>query len=649
MPNTYYVDASRPNDTGNGLTLGAAWKTIQHAINTVAAGDTVNILAGTYAEYLTTTGHTAGTAGNPITFQAYGNGNVIIQPAGAVSPALTQDKAYYTWSHLIFDAKNLSNQNCVTTASGADHVIFAYCTFYNHLYGTQSKHLYLNAATDCLMYNCIVTECQLYGIDMNTAATVTFRNCIISGCGSYDVNYPGLNVRAGCTADLDYCLLSGNGNTYTGNTANAGTLTDGGHNITNNGPLFTKHATGKCLLGFCVDDFVEPYSTDAANAAAAEGVNIALYVIKENISGHEAALRALNTAGHELGAHGNMQWTQLNAVVIRYVGAAASATAAISGNTLALTSANGEDHAIDLTSAPNNEIGGLITTISGYTGVYTASLATSSDNNAMSIGLADLTATDIKTANVTLLFDTTRVTQAEINTCVSMLQAAVPGVSVTTTAYPGGSKNATVMAAARDAGMLLGRGTLGTLPDNLSSVAIYDVHSGAVSFNGSNESDTRARARWLAEYMKARGAVMLPVCHNTSQLSIANWGYLLNELKKDSNVTIMTPAQIAANIRADHSTADSSITWTKTYPDVHNFNLLAGSAAIDTGTDLGAAYKIDMAGRDQGLNGAGWEMGTYVYSPSGMEDGQLGYSGMHYRMESELYLVGAMQTESEEG
>jgi hypothetical protein len=35
---TYYVDASRVNDTGDGLTLATAWKTITHAADTVPAG-----------------------------------------------------------------------------------------------------------------------------------------------------------------------------------------------------------------------------------------------------------------------------------------------------------------------------------------------------------------------------------------------------------------------------------------------------------------------------------------------------------------------------------------------------------------------------------------------------------------------------------
>ena len=45
---TYYVDASRPNNNGNGLKLAAAKKTIQAAINLARDGDTVLVYPGEY-------------------------------------------------------------------------------------------------------------------------------------------------------------------------------------------------------------------------------------------------------------------------------------------------------------------------------------------------------------------------------------------------------------------------------------------------------------------------------------------------------------------------------------------------------------------------------------------------------------------------
>ena len=60
-----YTVSPTGNDGAAG-TAAAPWRTIQHAANTARAGDTVTILAGTYAERVTFSA--SGTEGKPITF-----------------------------------------------------------------------------------------------------------------------------------------------------------------------------------------------------------------------------------------------------------------------------------------------------------------------------------------------------------------------------------------------------------------------------------------------------------------------------------------------------------------------------------------------------------------------------------------------------
>jgi hypothetical protein len=62
---TYYVSTTG-NDSSPG-TSSSPWRTIQKAANTVVAGDTVIVYAGTYRE--TVTESTSGTSGNRITYQ----------------------------------------------------------------------------------------------------------------------------------------------------------------------------------------------------------------------------------------------------------------------------------------------------------------------------------------------------------------------------------------------------------------------------------------------------------------------------------------------------------------------------------------------------------------------------------------------------
>lgn len=76
---TYYV-ATSGSDAATGTSVGAAWKTLQHAANLVQAGDTVIVLPGTYAGFNL---FTSGAPGAPIRFTANGgastpNANVIV-------------------------------------------------------------------------------------------------------------------------------------------------------------------------------------------------------------------------------------------------------------------------------------------------------------------------------------------------------------------------------------------------------------------------------------------------------------------------------------------------------------------------------------------------------------------------------------------
>lgn len=76
---TYYV-ATNGNDANPG-TLSQPWHTIQKAANTVTAGDTVYIRAGTYNEKVTMN-NLQGTSGSWITFMPYNNEKVIVSGQG---------------------------------------------------------------------------------------------------------------------------------------------------------------------------------------------------------------------------------------------------------------------------------------------------------------------------------------------------------------------------------------------------------------------------------------------------------------------------------------------------------------------------------------------------------------------------------------
>ena len=81
---TYYVSTSGSN-TNDGLTTTSAWRNIQYAANHVVAGDTVQVLGGTYNETVNIPAPGSATAGY-ITFQNYAGQIAIVDGTGLSIP-----------------------------------------------------------------------------------------------------------------------------------------------------------------------------------------------------------------------------------------------------------------------------------------------------------------------------------------------------------------------------------------------------------------------------------------------------------------------------------------------------------------------------------------------------------------------------------
>jgi hypothetical protein len=75
---TYFVNNAWGKDSNPGTTPGTAWRTIRKAANTMVAGDTARIMAGVYAEEVIPLN--SGEPGAWITYEAFGNGEVILRP-----------------------------------------------------------------------------------------------------------------------------------------------------------------------------------------------------------------------------------------------------------------------------------------------------------------------------------------------------------------------------------------------------------------------------------------------------------------------------------------------------------------------------------------------------------------------------------------
>jgi len=78
----YFVSPSG-NNSNAGTSTDQSWQTIQYAVGSVSAGDTINIMQGTYNEKINIT--VSGAPDNDITFRNYNNDIVIL--SGSTLPA----------------------------------------------------------------------------------------------------------------------------------------------------------------------------------------------------------------------------------------------------------------------------------------------------------------------------------------------------------------------------------------------------------------------------------------------------------------------------------------------------------------------------------------------------------------------------------
>lgn len=118
----YFIDTNHPGASdSNAGTEALPWKTISKANQTLAAGDTIYIKAGSYTTYIAP--RNSGTAPSRITYRAYGSDIVTIQNASY--GILLDGKSYITVQGINF--YNLDR--FMYLQNNADYNIIAYCNF----------------------------------------------------------------------------------------------------------------------------------------------------------------------------------------------------------------------------------------------------------------------------------------------------------------------------------------------------------------------------------------------------------------------------------------------------------------------------------------------------------------------------------------
>ena len=207
---TYYV-ATTGSDSNNGSS-SAPWFTIQNAVNFVLPGDTVIVRAGSYAGFiLGWDAPTAGTAGNPITFEA--------DPAAAAGT-------------VIINARNNKTASGIDLEPGCDYITISGFDIVGGgtiaQYPNKGSGIKVTGNNDIVISNIISNLDYGFGILADNANNVVVENNTITGTGNHGNGDYGHGIYI--SGSTDGAVVQGNiihDNSYIGIHIN-GDLSEGG-------------------------------------------------------------------------------------------------------------------------------------------------------------------------------------------------------------------------------------------------------------------------------------------------------------------------------------------------------------------------------------------------------------------------------------
>jgi len=206
---TYYVDARRPNDSGTGLGWVTAKKTIQAAVNTTVAGDTVLVTNGIYT--------TINVGNTSIRIQSVnGASSTFIDGAGTTRCATLGSDSSHT--NTVLSGFTLRNgwdmeggasyggtlNNCTLTGNSASFGGGARCgTLNNCVLTGNSASYYGGGSCESILNNCTLAN---NSADVGGGSYLdTLNNCIVwdnFSPNDFFRNYFGRDIRYSCTSPL---------------------------------------------------------------------------------------------------------------------------------------------------------------------------------------------------------------------------------------------------------------------------------------------------------------------------------------------------------------------------------------------------------------------------------------------------------------
>ena len=207
---TYYISNSRGNDSNAGTSDSAPWRTIAKATQTLRAGDTVLIHAGTYPEKLWPQWSGNATSGY-ITYAAFGDGTVTLKPGSVTqwtgvfyipdsdSVGYVRDVNYIKVKGLNFTGNTRDYGVSIYGVGGRSggNVVFENVKIYGNGIGGMIQGAYFSM-TDSEVYSNSQTGFQVF----NPAHHVRISRSKFHNNGASGGNWDGLILQ-----DVDYMLV----------------------------------------------------------------------------------------------------------------------------------------------------------------------------------------------------------------------------------------------------------------------------------------------------------------------------------------------------------------------------------------------------------------------------------------------------------
>jgi len=231
----YYVSNSG-SDSNTGLSSGAAFKTLQHAANTVTAGDIIFVENGTYVGF--DLRNKNGTSANPIVFKASGNNVLLNQKGPQRNDIINIENANY----IIIDG--FITNNAPGNGNGIRVVTSDNCIVRNNSCDNNAERGIFTAFTDdILIENNVCTnsidEHGIYVSNSSDRPIIRFNEC-------YGNNSIGIHMNGDLSSGGDGIISDAQvyGNILHDNNGAAGINMDGLQNpIVYNNLIYNNHSS----------------------------------------------------------------------------------------------------------------------------------------------------------------------------------------------------------------------------------------------------------------------------------------------------------------------------------------------------------------------------------------------------------------------